>query len=203
LIILALFALFLGGACKEKSSSDESNLVLKPIDDLTSEDIKRMEAVVQTNYGVFRFKLFPEDSPNTARSFIKLTREGFYNGLEFFHVMPRVIVVGGCPKGDGSGGPGYTLDQEPNERRNFRGTVGLLHPPNDPNGGGSQFYILLADDFRLDGLYTVFGKVISGMETLDRISDLPNTGKNGRPSPFKPLRPVIIENLSLEVAGNP
>jgi|GEM_PF-2614803 len=202
LIVLAVLALGLGSACKDRVSAD-SNLLLKPIDDLTPEDIESMVAVVQTNYGVFRFKLFPREAPNTVRSFITLAREGFYNGLTFHRVVPTYMIVGGCPKGDGSGGPGYTVALEANRHHHSRGAVGLMHPPLLPDNGGSQFYIMLQDDYRIDGSYTVFGQVISGMDVLDRISGLPNTGKRGRPNPFVPLQAVIIENLHLDLMENP
>ncbi len=204
LFLLAVFTLGIGHACKEKQENPSgSDLLLKPIDDLTPEDIERMVVSVQTNYGDFRFKLFPRDAPNTVRSFVKLSREGFYNGLTFHRVVPGYMVVGGCPIGDGTGGPGYTVALEPNERNHKRGAVALLHPSLRPDNGGSQFYIMLDDDFRLDGFYTVFGQVISGMETLDRLSDLPNTGPKGTPVTYLPLRHVIIETLQLEVAENP
>jgi peptidyl-prolyl cis-trans isomerase B (cyclophilin B) len=202
LIVLAVLVLGLASACKDRVSGD-SNLLLKPIDDLTPEDIESMVAVVQTNYGPFRLKLFPREAPNTVRSFISLVREGFYNGLIFYRIVPTYIIVGGCPEGDGTGGPGYTVALEANERHHSRGAVGLLHPPFLPDNGGSQFYIMLRDDYRLDGSYTVFGQVISGMDVLDRISDLPNTGQKGRPNPFVPLQAVIIENLHLDLMGNP
>jgi peptidyl-prolyl cis-trans isomerase B (cyclophilin B) len=200
LLLFMALALVMFMACeKEGTSGADPDILLKPIDELTAQDIKKLVAVVKTNYGVFRLRFFPEDAPNTVRSFIKLTREGFYNGLTFHRVVPNYMLVGGCPEGDGTGGPGYTLEVEPSDRNHKRGVVGLLHPPMLPNNGGSQFYIMLRDDFRMDGAYTIFGEVISGMETLDRISDLPNTGDRGKPASFLPLRRVVIENLNFEV----
>ncbi len=113
-------------------------------------------------------QFFPHDAPNTVRSFIKLARSGFYDNLTFHRVVPGFVVQGGDPKGDGTGGPGYTLDAEFNDRPHLTGTVAMARSA-DPNSAGCQFYICLAPQPQLDGKYTVFGEVVEGMEFVHKI----------------------------------
>lgn len=118
----------------------------------------------------FRIKFFPGDAPNTVKNFIMLTRAGFYDSLTFHRVIkdPPFVVQGGDPEGDGTGGPGYTIDAEFNDRPHKEGTVAMARS-NDPNSAGSQFYICLAPQPYLDGKYTVFGEVIEGMDVVKDI----------------------------------
>jgi len=118
--------------------------------------------------GEIRIELFTEDAPKTVESFITLSRKGFYDGLTFHRVVPGFVVQGGDPKGDGSGGPGYTLKAEFNPRKHVRGTVAMARSQS-PDSAGSQFYICFAPASHLDGSYTVFGQVAKGMEVVDQI----------------------------------
>ena len=111
---------------------------------------------------------YPEDAPKTVENFVALARKGFYNGLKFHRVVPDFVVQGGCPKGDGSGGPGYTIPAEFNARKHVRGTVAMARSQH-PDSAGSQFYITYGVTPHLDRSYTVFGQVTSGMEHVDRI----------------------------------
>ena len=111
---------------------------------------------------------YPEDAPKTVENFVTLAKKGFYNGLKFHRVVPDFVVQGGCPKGNGTGGPGYTIPAEFNKQKHLRGTVAMARS-QDPNSAGSQFYICYGPTPHLDGSYTVFGKVTSGMEHVDRI----------------------------------
>jgi peptidyl-prolyl cis-trans isomerase B (cyclophilin B) len=118
--------------------------------------------------GEIRIELFPEDAPKTVESFITLSKKGFYDGLTFHRVEPGFVAQGGDPKGDGTGGPGYTLKAEFNPRKHVRGTVAMARSAS-PDSAGSQFYICFAPASHLDGKYTVFGQVVKGMEVVDQI----------------------------------
>jgi peptidyl-prolyl cis-trans isomerase B (cyclophilin B) len=109
--------------------------------------------------------LFDQDAPNTVANFEKLANEGFYNGLTFHRVIPGFVAQGGCPRGTGTGGPGYTINCEINPNKHERGTLAMAHAGR--NTGGSQFYICYQPQPHLDGVHTVFGKVSQGMELVD------------------------------------
>ncbi|HEV8141505.1 MAG TPA: peptidylprolyl isomerase [Methylomirabilota bacterium] len=111
---------------------------------------------------------FPQDAPKTVENFVTLAKKGFYNGLKFHRVVPDFVVQGGCPKGDGTGGPGYTIPAEFNSKKHLRGTVAMARSQH-PDSAGSQFYICYGATPHLDRNYTVFGQVTSGMEHVDRI----------------------------------
>ncbi|MGH7322032.1 MAG: peptidylprolyl isomerase [Candidatus Rokuibacteriota bacterium] len=132
---------------------------------------KRMHptaVVAMAKGGEIRIELFPDDAPKTVESFIALSKKGFYNGLAFHRVVPGFVAQGGDPKGDGTGGPGYTLKAEFNKRKHVRGTVAMARSQH-PDSAGSQFYICFASAPHLDGNYTVFGQVVNGMEVVDQI----------------------------------
>lgn len=112
--------------------------------------------------------LFEEDAPNTVANFEKLIKEGFYNGLTFHRVIPGFVAQGGCPQGTGTGGPGYTIKCEINPNKHQRGTLAMAHAGKDT--GGSQFYICYDAQPHLDGVHTVFGQVVEGMEHIDALN---------------------------------
>jgi peptidyl-prolyl cis-trans isomerase B (cyclophilin B) len=118
--------------------------------------------------GDIQIELYPEDAPKTVESFVTLSKKGFYNGLTFHRVEPGFVVQGGDPKGNGTGGPGYTLKAEFNKRKHVRGTVAMARSQS-PDSAGSQFYICFAPAPFLDGQYTVFGQVTKGMDVVDKI----------------------------------
>jgi peptidyl-prolyl cis-trans isomerase B (cyclophilin B) len=111
--------------------------------------------------------LFDQDAPNTVANFEKLANDGFYNGLTFHRVIPGFVAQGGCPVGNGTGGPGYKIDCEINPNKHERGTLAMAHAGR--NTGGSQFYICYQPQPHLDGGHTVFGKVTKGMELVDAL----------------------------------
>lgn len=113
--------------------------------------------------------LFEDDAPNTVANFEKLANEGFYDGLIFHRVIPGFMAQGGCPHGQGHGGPGYTIDCEINPNKHERGSLAMAHAGR--NTGGSQFYICFQPQPHLDGQHTVFGQVVSGMEHVDQFSN--------------------------------
>ncbi|MNP13831.1 Peptidyl-prolyl cis-trans isomerase B [compost metagenome] len=121
------------------------------------------------NGGVVEIEFLPEEAPNTVANFEKLANEGFYNGLSFHRVIPNFVAQGGCPNGTGTGGPGYTIkcEADNNTTKHARGVLSMAHAGRDT--GGSQFFIVYAPQPHLDGVHTVFGKVVSGMELVDSI----------------------------------
>src|SRR5438552_2962938 len=130
---------------------------------------KAPEAVVTLeNGGEIRIELFPADAPRHVDNFVKLASRGFYDGQRFHRVVPNFVVQIGCPKGNGSGGPGYNVPAEFNAQKHVRGTVAMARSQH-PDSAGSQFYICYGPTPHLDGNYTVFGHVVAGMEHVDRI----------------------------------
>ena len=130
--------------------------------------MKQTGVIALEKGGEIRLEFFPEDAPKTVENFVTLAKKGFYNGLNFHRVVPDFVVQGGCPKGNGTGGPGYTVKAEFNKQKHVRGTLAMARS-QDPDSAGSQFYICYGNTPHLDGQYTVFGKVVSGMELVDRI----------------------------------
>ncbi|MGH7388303.1 MAG: peptidylprolyl isomerase [Candidatus Rokuibacteriota bacterium] len=118
--------------------------------------------------GEIRIDFFPDEAPRTVENFVTLARKGFYDGLTFHRVVPDFVVQGGDPKGDGSGGPGYTIKAEFNTRKHVRGSLAMARSQH-PDSAGCQFYITYGAQPHLDNSYTVFGQVVSGMEHVDRI----------------------------------
>ena len=130
--------------------------------------MKQTGVIALEKGGEIRIEFFAEDAPKTVENFVTLAKKGFYNGLNFHRVVPDFVVQGGCPKGNGTGGPGYTIKAEFNKHKHVRGTVAMARSQH-PDSAGSQFYICYGTTPHLDGQYTVFGKVVSGMEHVDRI----------------------------------
>jgi len=148
------------------------------------------QATLQTNHGAITIELFPDDAPKTVKNFEDLARKGFYDGLTFHRVIDDFMIQGGCPQGTGTGGPGYTFEDEPNEHHVDRGALAMANA--GPNTNGSQFFIVTADECRwLDGKHTVFGRVTEGMDVVDEISRVPKDARD------MPDDPVVIEKVQL------
>ncbi|MDQ0158528.1 peptidylprolyl isomerase [Alkalibacillus salilacus] len=116
-----------------------------------------------------QFELYPDGAPNTVDNFVKLAKDGFYDGLTFHRVIPGFVIQGGCPNGTGTGGPGYTIkcETEDNPYQHERGSLSMAHAGKDT--GGSQFFICHDQQPHLDGRHTVFGKVTDGLDVVDRV----------------------------------
>jgi peptidyl-prolyl cis-trans isomerase B (cyclophilin B) len=127
-----------------------------------------MHAVIETSRGTIAFRLQQKDAPKTVDNFVKLAKKGFYDNLTWHRVIDNFVIQGGCPKGDGTGGPGYTIDAELNEAKHVKGTVAMARGQT-MNSAGSQFYIARTTLPHLDKLYTVFGQVTSGYDVIDKI----------------------------------
>jgi cyclophilin family peptidyl-prolyl cis-trans isomerase len=149
------------------------------------------QATLHTNHGHIALELFDDDAPKTVDNFVKLARDGFYDGITFHRVIPDFMIQGGCPRGDGTGGPGYEFEDEPNDHRVVRGALAMANRGPDTNG--SQFFIVTTEAAPwLDGKHTVFGEVSAGMDVVDDISDV------ARDSSDRPREPVTIERVELE-----
>jgi peptidyl-prolyl cis-trans isomerase B (cyclophilin B) len=130
--------------------------------------MKQTGIITLENGHEIRLEFFPQDAPKTVENFVTLAKKGFYNGLTFHRVVAGFVVQGGCPKGNGTGGPGYTIPAEFNKNKHVRGSLAMARSQH-PDSAGSQFYITYGAQPHLDNNYTVFGKVTSGMEHVDSI----------------------------------
>jgi peptidyl-prolyl cis-trans isomerase B (cyclophilin B) len=148
---------------------------------------------MHTTQGTIALELFDEDAPKTVENFRKLAGERFYDGIIFHRVIPDFMIQGGCPKGTGTGGPGYTFEDEINQHKIVRGALAMANA--GPNTNGSQFFIVTTDSAPwLDGKHTVFGRVTEGMDAVDAIERLPTDGRD------RPLEPPQIESIELDAA---
>ncbi|HEU5009826.1 MAG TPA: peptidylprolyl isomerase [Gaiellaceae bacterium] len=147
-------------------------------------------ATLHTSEGPIEIELYPDDAPKTVENFTKLASDGFYDGLAFHRVIPDFMIQGGCPKGDGTGGPGYTFEDESSGHPVARGALAMANAGPDTNG--SQFFIVTADACPwLDGKHTVFGQVSSGQDVVDRISLVDRDARD------KPTTPITIDRVEL------
>ena len=147
-------------------------------------------ATMQTTDGPISFELFDADAPKTVENFRRLAAEGFYDGLIFHRVIKDFMIQGGCPQGTGTGGPGYTFEDEINDRKVARGALAMANAGPDTNG--SQFFIVTAEECSwLDGKHTVFGRVSEGMDVVDRLEATPVDAQD------RPSEPVRISSIEL------
>jgi len=142
-----------------------------------------------TNHGDIVLELFDEDAPKTVDNFRKLAEDGYYDGLIFHRVIPDFMIQGGCPEGTGTGGPGYTFEDEFNQHKVVRGALAMANA--GPNTNGSQFFIVTTEAAPwLDGKHTVFGEVTDGMDVVDTIEKLPTDARD------RPQQEARIERLA-------
>ena len=178
-----------GANCVFKVAPDTSKV------DIESLDLGKTQVVLVTNYGEMRLSFRPDKAPNHAKNFVKLCKEGFYDGTKFHRVERDFMIQGGCPltKDDskqelwGTGGPGYTMNLETSDLRHLRGTLSMART-NQPNTAGSGFFIMHKDNPGLDGQYSAFGNLEEGIDTLERIA----TTMVGGPARNRPIQPVIV-----------
>lgn len=149
-------------------------------------------ATVETNHGTFQIELFEERAPRTARNFIELAEAGFYDGVVFHRIIQGFMIQGGDPDGTGTGGPGYTIPDEfhPGLRHDAKGVLSMANA--GPNTGGSQFFITLAATPWLDDRHAVFGRVIDGMDVVEKIGAVA-TGRGDRPVDEVRMEAVTVE----------
>ena len=153
------------------------------------------------NGDILKIELYPEIAPNTVNNFISLVKKGYYDGLIFHRVIPDFMIQGGDPNGNGSGGPEYSIEGEflsngfeANTVKHDRGVLSMART-NDPNSAGSQFFIMVKEAPSLDGDYAAFGKVIEGMETVDKIVSVERDNMD------KPLEDQKIESVTVDTKG--
>src|SRR5947209_16127095 len=150
-------------------------------------------AHMNTTHGTIAIEFFDEDAPKTVENFRKLAADGFYDGIIFHRVIPDFMIQGGCHQGTGTGGPGYTFEDEFNAHKVERGALAMANA--GPNTNGSQFFIVTTQAAPwLDGKHTVFGRVTAGMDTVDAIEGV-ETGRGDRP-----VDPPTIESIELDPA---
>ena len=157
-----------------------------------------MKAIIEVKeFGVIEVELNPSVAPITVENFVKLANKGFYNGLTFHRVIKGFMIQGGCPKGNGTGGPGYSIKGEfsangiNNPLRHTRGVISMARAM-DPDSAGSQFFIMHKDAPHLDGQYAAFGKVTKGIEVVDAIASVETNYYD------MPLNKVVIKDIKIE-----
>ena len=155
-----------------------------------------MVVITMDNGKKMEIELYPEIAPETCANFEKLVRSGFYNGLTFHRVIKGFMIQGGCPKGNGMGGPGWTIKGEfaanghKNDLKHTKGVLSMARTM-DPNSAGSQFFIMHEAAPHLDGQYAAFGKVVNGLDVVDEIANV-RTGWADKPS-----QPVVMEKVEI------
>ena len=148
------------------------------------------QAILHTNHGDIEVTLFEEDAPKTVGNFVKLAGDGFYDGVIFHRVIKDFMIQGGDPTGTGTGGPGYTFEDEFNDHKVVRGALAMANA--GPNTNGSQFFIVTTDEAPwLDGKHTVFGEVVDGMDAVQALEALPVDGRDA------PREPAGLESVTI------
>ncbi|MEW6073300.1 MAG: peptidylprolyl isomerase [Planctomycetota bacterium] len=161
-----------------------------------TDDLKDVVAVMETTAGTMRFEFFASKAPRHVKNFVDLAEDGFYDGTIFHRVISGFMIQGGCPKGDGTGGPRHTVKAEFNDVHHARGVLSMARAA-DPDSAGSQFFICHGEAGFLDGQYTAFGRLTEGEDTLDRIARaavMPGAG--GERS--RPVSPVKVSKVTIE-----
>lgn len=158
-------------------------------------------AIRMEDGGAIRIELYPQIAPNTVRNFLSLVQQEFYNGLIFYRVIPGFIIQGGCPEGTGTGSPGYRIKGEftnngyKNDLKHERGIVSMARGPM-PDTAGSQFFIVVEAASHLDGDYAAFGKVVEGMEEVDKIANCERDDSN------KPIKAQVMKEVVVKTFGD-
>ena len=154
------------------------------------------KVTIKTSLGEITAELWNDVAPGHVENFLKLGRKGFYDNGSFHRIIPKFVIQGGCPKGDGSGGPGYTVDAEFNDRKHVPGTLSMARS-TDPDSAGSQFFICLTREKcqHLDGQYTGFGQVVEGLDIVEKLGAVKTDGNDVPREPLalngvKPLEPA-------------
>jgi len=206
LITILMSSLILVGCgntkISDKKVADAPVVKSESSDTNTTKENKDLPVATITvdGYGIIKAELYPEIAPNTVNNFIDLSSKGFYDNLKFHRIIKDFMIQGGDPKGDGTGGPGYSIEGEftsngfANSLKHTKGVLSMARS-QDPNSAGSQFFIMTKEAPHLDGEYAAFGKVISGLDVLDKIESV-KTGSND-----KPKEDVIIKSITVDTKG--
>lgn len=159
-------------------------------------DYKGCKAVLDTSAGSMTLEFFEEKAPGHVKNFVELAEKGFYDGTIFHRTIPGFMIQGGCPDGNGMGGPGYQIKAEFNDMHHARGVLSMARSQS-PDSAGSQFFICHGDAAFLDGQYTAFGQLVDGDDTLDSIANAP-TKPGGEGS--SPVSPIKVNKVRIERA---
>ena len=213
--VTLMFMVLMIGGCKNQTSTpsgtgsavtpEKTPEVVAPSTDTSKNPVKPVVTIEMEDGAKIKIELYPEVAPNTVNNFVSLAKKGFYNGLIFHRVVPGFMIQGGDPKGTGGGDPGYSIKGEFSENGvkntllHIRGVISMARS-GQPNSGGSQFFIMVKDSNFLDGKYAAFGKVLQGMEEVDKIVATPsdNTeqgGNGGRPIKEEKMKTVTVDTL--------
>lgn len=199
LTVLAAAALF-AGCKKEQQQTEQKMEATAQVQNPSSapqpqagmpQDSTDPQVVMETDSGTITLELFSKEAPITVANFLKLVNQKFYDGLTFHRVIPGFMIQGGDPKGDGTGGPGWTIKGEFGTRKHVLGTLSMARTA-DPNSAGSQFFICVAPAPHLDSQYAAFGQALSGAEVAVKISSVPRDQND------KPLSPVHIKRVYIK-----
>ena len=204
IFIIGLFALIgCGNSSTTEQGKENTEKTQEKSEQETKETNENLPIVTMKikDYGTIELELYPEVAPNTVNNFISLANSGFYDGLTFHRVIKGFMIQGGDPDGVGTGGPGYSIVGEftsngfANSLKHTKGVISMARYPDNPNSAGSQFFITSADASHLDGDYAAFGKVISGIEVVEKIENV-KTDSND-----KPEQDVVIESITVDTKG--
>jgi peptidyl-prolyl cis-trans isomerase B (cyclophilin B) len=171
-----------------KPAKPATSPVVKPTA-VSKEELAKYEkvrATITTRLGKIVLRFFPDLAPIHVKNFVTLAESGFYSGTTFHRVIPGFMIQGGDPKGNGTGGPGYTIPAEFSDRKHLAGILSMART-NNPDSAGSQFFIVVAPAPSLDGKYSVFGEVVEGLDVVNRIVAVPRNRRD------KPIEPVTME----------
>lgn len=195
-LLLAFVLIFAFAGCTKEPISDESG---------TNEDAANSNPVATISvkdYGDITVELYYDKAPNTVENFISLANKGFYNGLTFHRVISGFMIQGGCPKGTGTGDPGYSIKGEfavngfeANDISHVRGVISMARNGVSYDSAGSQFFIMHQDALYLDEQYAAFGMVLEGMDVVDEIAGVKTNSSD------KPFEDVIIESVTVDTFG--
>jgi peptidyl-prolyl cis-trans isomerase B (cyclophilin B) len=185
LVFTILVAAAFAAGCKEEGQQTEQKTEATA-EVQTPQANTNPQVVLETDSGNIVLELYPAEAPVTVENFLKLVNQKFYDGLTFHRVIPDFMIQGGDPKGDGSGGPGWTIKGEFGARKHVPGTISMART-SDPNSAGSQFFICVATTPHLDGQYAAFGQAVEGLEVARKIVAVPRDPRD------KPLAPIHIK----------
>ncbi len=196
IIILAVVLIY------AQKNSNQGSKKFNAVDEQTFKDSNNPIATIAMENGdEIKLELYPKAAPNTVNNFIYLVSKGFYNGLTFHRVIPKFMIQGGCPKGDGTGEPGYKIKGEfaengfsDNGLKHTRGVISMARSQKN-DSAGSQFFIMHGDTSSLDGKYAAFGKVTKGMDVVDKIVSV-DRGSNDKPKTAQVMKKLTIETFS-------
>lgn len=203
-LLLALLILSSCAAQSPDASPEGEDVSDTPTANTEETDMKNpIVTITMDDDSVIKIELYPDKAPNTVANFVTLAQSGFYDGLIFHRTGPTFMIQGGDPKGNGTGGPGYSIagefasnDFAENDISHKRGVISMARSTS-PDSAGSQFFIIVAESTFLDGEYAAFGEVIEGMEAVDSIASGPNTGGNE----MRALEPRTMKTVTVETFG--